>query len=228
MNDGLSAFDLHFHTLHSKDGLNNPRTLFKQMKRVGLTGIFLTEHWRPSILRTIQRDGRFLLPACEYKSNDYGEVIGLFIREPIENRSFEEIAEDIKDQNGLVLLPHPRDFLRKHTAVRRGLPDELISKHVDLIEGINSRCIVDYFNTRAQRLAHRLGKPVTAGSDAHSFLEIGHARTWLQNIESHEDIYEELRQGRTQISGHCSYPWVHIPSSIWQRLRKWSKWPITK
>ena len=220
MNDRLSAFDLHFHTTYSKDGLNNPRMLFKYMKRHDLRGIALTEHWKPSILKVIERNGRFLLPACEYKCSDYGELIGLFISEPIENRSFVEIAEDIHAQGGITILPHPMDPMRKHTALRRGLPEELVKKHVDLIEGINSRCMVNLFNTWAQKLAKRLGKPMTAGSDAHSFLEIGHARTWLQDVETADDIYGEMRKGRTQITGYCSFPLVHLPSVFWQRMRR--------
>ena len=228
MAEELSAFDFHFHTIHSKDGLNNPRTLFKQMKRVGLKGIALTEHWRPSIWKSIVRDNRFLIPACEYKSTDSGEIIGVFISEPIENRSFIEIAEDIHDQNGLVILPHPYDITRKHTAIRKHLHESVIIKHVDLIEGINSRNFINLFNKWAQKMAMRLKKPMTAGSDAHSFLEIGHAKTWLQGIETPDDVYEELKKGRTQITGHCSFPWVHFPTMLWQRLRRWSKWPVPK
>ena len=228
MDRRLSAFDLHFHTLHSKDGMNQPRKLFKHMNRVGLRGIALTEHWRPSIQKPIVRNDRFLLPACEFKSTDGGEVIGLFIQEPIQNRTFVEIAEDIHDQNGLVILPHPFDITRKHTAIRRHLPEDIVREHVDLIEGINSRNIINMFNTWAQDQAMRLQKPMTAGSDSHSFLEIGHAKTWLQDIDTPDDVFEELRKGRTQITGHCSFFWVHIPTMIWQRVRRYSKWPIPK
>ena len=214
------------HTTHSKDGLTKPATLFKHMRRLGLKGVAPTEHYRASTLKVVEKDGHFIIPACEYKSNDYGELIGLFITEHIENRSFVEIATDVHDQNGLTILPHPMDPLRKHTAIRKGLPEELILKHVDLIEGINSRCIINLFNTWAQKLAKRLGKPMTAGSDSHSPFELGRARTWLQGIETADDIYEELSKGRTQITGYCSFPLVHIPSSIWERLRKiaYDKW----
>jgi predicted metal-dependent phosphoesterase TrpH len=221
MTSRLSAFDLHTHTLYSKDGLNKPRTLFKLMKKKGLRGMALTEHWKPSILKPIVKDNRFLLNACEYKSSDHGELIGLFVTEPIENRTFEEIAEDIHAQNALTILPHPRDPFRKHTAVRKKLPEEAIRKHVDLIEGINSRCLLPIHNQKAQKLAKRLGKPVTAGSDGHFSREVGHGKTWLQDIENTDDIYEELRRGRTQITGHVSFFYVHIPGFIWQRLRKW-------
>lgn len=221
MTSSLSAFDLHTHTYYSKDALNKPQSLFKWMKRKGLRGIAITEHLAPSIVKPIVHQSRFLINACEFKSKDHGELIGLFITEPIENRSFEEIAEDIHAQDAIAVLPHPRDPLRKHTAIRRGLPDDLISKHVDLIEGINSRCILPYFNTRAQKLAQRLGKPMTAGSDGHIWMEIGRAKTWLQNIDTPEDVFIELKKGRTQITGHCSTPLAHLPGAIWQRVRKW-------
>lgn len=208
------------HTIHSKDGMQNPHTLFKLMKKKGLRGLAPTEHWRAPTLKVIERDDRFIIPACEYKTTDYGEVIGLFVTEHIENRSFQEIAEDIHDCNGLVVLPHPRDPLRKYTAIRCGLPDEIIEKHVDLIEGINSRCVIDLFNKNAQKLAKRLNKPMTAGSDGHTFLEIGHAKTWLQDIETSSDIYEELKRGRTQITGYSSFFILHVPTMLWQRVRR--------
>lgn len=220
MDSRMSAFDLHMHTIHSKDGLNNPKTLFKLMDKKGLRGMALTEHWYPSLRRVIRKDDKFLLPACEFKSKDYGEIIGLFISEPIENTTFAEIAEGIHDQNGLVVLPHPRDPLRKHTAMRRGLPDELIIKHVDLIEGINSRCFIPLFNKWAQQLAKRLNKPMTAGSDGHVPQEIGHAKTWLQDISDAADIYDELKAGRTQITGYPSLFIWHFPTMLWQRLRR--------
>ncbi len=220
MNPRLSAFDLHMHTIHSKDGMQNPYTLFKLMKKKGLRGVAPTEHWRASTLKVIEREGRFIIPACEYKTTDYGEIIGLFVSKHIENRSFVEVSEDVRDNNGLVVLPHPRDPLRKYTALRRGLPDDLIVKHVDLIEGINSRSIINYFNKRAQRLAKRLNKPMTAGSDGHTSWEIGHAKTWLQDIETADDIYEELKKGRTQIPGWPSFFMMHIPTMLWQRVRK--------
>ena len=146
MNRRLSSFDLHMHTYHSKDGFQSPYNLFKMMKKKGLRGVAPTEHWRAATLKVIQREGRFILPACEYKSSDFGEVIGLFVSEHVEDRTFAEIAEDVHSQNGLIVLPHPMDPLRKYTAIRRGLPEELIIKHVDLIEGINSRCIIQLFN----------------------------------------------------------------------------------
>ena len=91
---------------------------------------------------------------------------------------------------------------------------------MDLIEGINSRCIINLFNKNAQKLAKGLKKPMTAGSDGHTFLEIGHAKTWLQDIETSDDIYKELKCGRTQITGYPSFFMLHVPTMLWQRIRR--------
>jgi hypothetical protein len=69
-------------------------------------------------------------------------------------------------------------------------------------------------------LARRTNKPMTAGSDAHSFLEIGHAKTWLQDVGDAEDIYKALKLGRTQITGHPSFFLWQIPTNAWQRARR--------
>jgi predicted metal-dependent phosphoesterase TrpH len=220
MKKRLYPFDLHSHTLFSKDGLNRPQDMFKWMKKKNLKGMALTEHERASILKAVVHNGRFLLPACEFKSTDYGELIGLFINDHIKNRTFVEIAEDIHDQAAFTVLPHPRDPFRKQTALMQNLPDEVIEKHVDFIEGINSRCLLPLFNTWAQNLAQNLNKPMTAGSDAHSHLEIGHAKTWFERADTPEQVYKELKKGNTRISGRISFPWVHLPSMLWQRARK--------
>ena len=43
-----------------------------------------------------------------------GEVIGLFISEEIISKNFLEVIDGIKDQSGLVVLPHPFDELRRN------------------------------------------------------------------------------------------------------------------
>jgi predicted metal-dependent phosphoesterase TrpH len=42
-----------------------------------------------------------------------GEVIGLFLNEEIPTRSFLEVVDSIKSQEGIVAVPHPFDRMRK-------------------------------------------------------------------------------------------------------------------
>ncbi|MEM4736140.1 MAG: PHP-associated domain-containing protein [Candidatus Thorarchaeota archaeon] len=216
----MSAFDLHTHSHHSKDGLMRPRDIPRWARRRGLSGIALTDHGTPSLTRPIISDDIYIINGCEFMTTDFGELIGLFVSDPIRRSSFEETAEAIHEQSGITVLPHPRDPMRKHTAMRRSLPDALIRRHIDLIEGINSRCILPVFNSWAQNLARRLEKPMTAGSDSHSFLELGHAKTWLADISSADCIFDRLRRGETIISGHSSLFLWQLPTMAWQRARK--------
>ncbi len=202
------------------------KTILKRMKRIGLRGVAITEHEQPSLLRPVVREGLFFLNACEYKTTDYGELIGLFASEPIGRRSFVETAEAIHAQNGIVILPHPRDPMRKYSAVRRHLPESIIASHVDLIEGFNARCILSSFNKAAQELAARLKRPMTAGSDAHLPAELGHGRTLLEDIDTIDDVYEQLRAGRTRIWGRPSLFIWQVPTMIWQRVRRLAGWQI--
>jgi predicted metal-dependent phosphoesterase TrpH len=41
-----------------------------------------------------------------------GEVIGLFLSEEIKSDNFESVIFEIRNQNGLVIIPHPFDELR--------------------------------------------------------------------------------------------------------------------
>ena len=47
---------------------------------------------------------------------DIGEIIGLFIDHEfsIQDNDFFNIVEEIKENNGLVIIPHPFDFLRRN------------------------------------------------------------------------------------------------------------------
>jgi len=68
----------------------------------------------------------------------------------------------------------------------------------DAIEVLNGGCI-DRENRLALDVARRLGKPQTAGSDAHMPLELGRYGTVFEkNLESEEDMLRELKAGRFQ------------------------------
>ncbi len=97
-------------------------------------------------------------------STDYGDIIGLFLNENIRSRVFEEVIDEIRDQDGLVVLPHP--YRRKKL-----LNDDLLSL-IDLLEGVNGRS-PDSSNQCAIELARKIKKRPIAGSDSHFSFELG-------------------------------------------------------
>jgi hypothetical protein len=101
-----------------------------------------------------------------------GEVIGLFVRDPIpRGRDVEETIELIRSREGVVYLPHPFDTMRRATV--RPQDVERVGGCVDVIEVANGRSLIPGANGRALALAARLGKRLGAGSDAHFAGEVG-------------------------------------------------------
>ena len=85
------------------------------------------------------------------------------------------------------------------------------------IETFNARCMSPAFNERAQAFAKEHDLPGTAGSDAHSALELGRAVMLLPPFEDTDGLKSALRQARFEIQ--LSSPLVHFIS----RYANWYK-----
>jgi len=117
-------------------------------------------------------------------ATNIGDIIGLFLNEEIKSRNALDVIDDIKSQDGLVLIPHPF----KGYMIDSILP--LIS-HVDILEGWNSRHPISSYDMKTIK---KLNKPLVAGSDAHFPQEIG----LCQNIFYHElTCVEDVRSALT-------------------------------
>lgn len=191
--------DLHVHSIYSRDAILSPEKIVKIAKIKGLSGVAVTDHEtiRGAIkAKSVVFDDFIVITGTELKT-DKGEVIGLFIEEEIKSREFTEVTDEIRDQNGVIMLPHP---------YRNRLEDpKNLLKAVDLIEGLNAR-IPKELNRKAQYLAIDHGLPIVAGSDAHTPFEIGRARTIVPVSEA-SNIKDCLLSGEVMIEGReSSYP----------------------
>lgn len=171
--------DLQTHTSHSPAcGWMAPETLVRRAAAVGLDGVAVTDHntmdgVEPAL--SAASDDLLVVPAEEVDTPE-GQVIGLFLSEPIEPwGSPESVIDEIHDQGGLVLVPHPFD------AMREGLRTiEAHADRVDAVEALNSRCVRGRYNERARAFAESHGLPATGGSDAHFAREVGTAFTRVE------------------------------------------------
>ena len=163
--DDLIA-DLHIHSKYSHDSLMSPEKIVKQAKKAGLTCIAITDHdtIRGGIEGTKagEKFGVRVIVGAEIKT-DCGDIIGLALEHEVTSKRWEDVIEEIKDQNGYVVFPHP---FRDHTGI------EQIASRADLIECWNGRSTPAQ-NESAMELAGRFSKPVVYGSDAHTHKEIG-------------------------------------------------------
>ncbi|MCD6599818.1 MAG: PHP domain-containing protein [Dehalococcoidia bacterium] len=184
--------DLHVHSKYSFDSVSSLQRIITAAQRRGLNGIAITDHntIRGGIeARKINSAPDFLVIVGAEIATEAGDLIGLFLKEEIQERYSDGVIDEIHQQGGIVVLPHP---YKGHE-----LKDELLRK-VDLIEGFNARVNEEY-NEKAVKLAHEWNKPIVAGSDAHFVAEIGLART-IVNIPAGENIKPALLNNQIETS----------------------------
>jgi predicted metal-dependent phosphoesterase TrpH len=109
-----------------------------------------------------------IITGSEIKTKE-GEIIGLGINENVKpNLSIVETIEKIHDLGGVAVAPHPfGNYIFRRCAKENALK-------ADAIEIFNST-LTKSQNMKAQKLAKKYKKSVTAGSDAHSATEVGKA-----------------------------------------------------
>ncbi|ODS40249.1 MAG: hypothetical protein A7315_09170 [Candidatus Altiarchaeales archaeon WOR_SM1_79] len=179
-------FDLHIHSKYSFDSILEPKKIIKVAKKRGLDGVAITDHNTIKgglEAKKINGDPNFLVIVGSEISTEIGDIIGLFLNEEIKSRNSMEVIKEIKEQGGLVVLPHP---YRGHK-----LNEELIEK-IDAIEVFNARSS-KIENEKSAKLAERYGKPAVAGSDAHFSSEIGSGKTIISSKkEVKKDVLNEI------------------------------------
>jgi predicted metal-dependent phosphoesterase TrpH len=219
----LLKADLHTHTYFSPDGLTSPEKYVRTCLKRGINCVAVTDHNAIGGALAVQKLASFTIIIGEEVESSEGEIIGLFLQEEVPaGLSPEETVRRIKEQGGLVCVPHPFDRLRgtrlAEAALMRILPQ------VDIIEALNARTTLRGDNEQAARFAQEHGLPMSAGSDAHSARELGRAGVEMPDFEGPWEFLEALRQG--QIVGRLSSPLVHLWSR-WAWLRRRLGWRPT-
>lgn len=207
---GRSFADLHTHSSASFDSLSDPRKMMAKAVRIGLTHLAITDHERidgAQAAAAMAPSGLQVIVGEEIRSRD-GDIIGLFLREAIPpGLSAAETAAAIREQGGLVGLPHPFDSFRSSGGSQAGEAEqklEALAAIVDYVETHNARAYRDA-NPLAGAFAQRHGLPGTASSDAHSITELGVASTILPGPFSTADELRALLPRAEIVPGRASY-----------------------
>jgi predicted metal-dependent phosphoesterase TrpH len=146
----------------------------------GLTHLAVTDHDRIDgalEARDAAPPGLTVLVGQEIKT-DQGDLIGLFLTAAVPSfLSPQEAIAAVREQGGLVGIPHPFDRFRGSLGRDdRATRIEALADLVDWVEAHNAR-LVGSGNERAAELALRVGLPGVAVSDAHTTTEVGVAYT---------------------------------------------------
>src|SRR5258708_10333302 len=139
---GYSRDDIHMHT-NLGDGWASPARVIEESTRQGLRLIAITDHdhiegaKRVEELLAQQNSALQMITGVEVSTRQ-GHLLGLFVKKaPQALRSVEESIDAIKEQGGLVIVPHP--FGRLVPSLSRAKIETLLAKGytIDGIEVFN-------------------------------------------------------------------------------------------
>jgi predicted metal-dependent phosphoesterase TrpH len=219
--------DLHNHTSFSSDGVMSPAELLEAARARGLACIAITDHntveGALQALKLAEADPNLprVIPGIEVSTAD-GDVIGLYVREAIPSgRTASDTMALIRDQGGLVYLPHPYDIVRRGTIASR--VRDKVAASADVVEVLNGRSLSPLSVRNSERLAYRHGKPKGAGSDAHGPAEVGRAYVAVDRYPTSADFVALVAAGtvRAGLDWHeYVLNWALQPLSAMTRLRR--------
>ena len=187
--------DLHMHTSWSHDCSIDAGELVDHAEAEGLGAIAVTDHnvFGGALEAADYARGRELvvIPGEEVKTDAQGEVIGLFLeREIPRGLPFADTVAAIREQGGLVYVPHPFDRLH-------AIPDpRTLHRHladIDVLEVYNARLLFEAYNDEALRFARKYNLTMGAGSDAHVLQGVGTGALRMRAFRDPEEFIVSLR-----------------------------------
>jgi len=211
----LLKADFHIHTEYSSDCNTPLERIVRRCLKLGINCIAISDHGTAEGALRMQELAPFRVIVAEEILTPQGEIMGLFLKETIPSGlSVEQTIARIRAQGGLVNIPHPFAVLRGFGQDGREL--EALADQIDAVEVFNAREPFRQPFARARAFAQKYGLPATAGSDAHTTGEIGHAYVEMPEFNGRDDFLQALKAGR--IIGHRTSPLVHFVSG-WERLK---------
>jgi predicted metal-dependent phosphoesterase TrpH len=153
-------------------------TILDRALAVGLDRLHVTDHDTIEgalALRGMSPPGLEVVVGCEFSTEDGSQLLGLGLTEMIRERRLPHLLVAIREQGGMVLLPHP---FRRSSGIFRaemrrtpGFVDDIL-RHADLVECFNGRDSYEK-NQLSYRFAAERNLAAVAASDAHTPAEIG-------------------------------------------------------
>jgi hypothetical protein len=208
--------DFHIHTKYSMDCHSELEDIIKRCQKLGINCIAIADHDAVEGALRMQGIAPFKVIVAEEVLTFSGEVMGMFLKERIASGiPLEKAIAAIKEQGGLVSIPHPFDPMR---GLRLNAEEfNQLASRIDIIEVFNARVLSAQTNSKARSFAREHNLPGTAGSDAHTIGEIGNVFVELDDFNSPAEFLDVLK--RAKIEGKRSSPFVHFYST-WAKIKK--------
>jgi predicted metal-dependent phosphoesterase TrpH len=221
---GLARADLHLHTVLG-DGWITPSRLVREARRRQLSVIAVTDHdhvegaRRVEALLADQPCDLAMITGVEVTTRS-GHLLGLFVRKaPRPMRPVQESIDAIKEQGGLVVVPHPLG--RLVPSLSRSKIDGLLAAGyaIDGIETYNPSPANAARRTEVLAANKDWGLAEIGGSDAHFWQHIGAAHTAFPGSTP-----DDLRRAVTERTVHAGgqdqpptrlHPGAYVAQCAW-------------
>lgn len=197
----MVKIEMHYHTKYSSDGFITGEQLDRICESRKINCVCVTDHNSIRGALEYSKNCSVKIVVGEEIRTLQGEVIGLFISEHIPpGLSLKETIQRIKEQHGIVYMPHPFDEVRHSAVKERDVVS--VKEQIDVIEIFNSRTLNPKYNRMAAEFAAKNNIPVVVGSDAHYKYELGLS---YMNMESFDDSQSFLRniKNAKYVTGRC-------------------------
>jgi predicted metal-dependent phosphoesterase TrpH len=189
--------------------------------RRGLGCIAVTDHNSFSVYADLRDNGRVLvIPGIEVSSAE-GHVLAYGVDRDIRRgMSVKDTIDAIHEAGGVAFAAHPYRWWS-------GLGEKNVRGHAfDGTEAGNGRSDAKG-NRKANSLADELGRPVSAGSDAHTPDHIGDAYVDMPDASSWQDALRNVMDGKAEtfstnrrMSDSVKYAWKSITEWIFRGFKK--------
>jgi len=203
---------IHVHTNYSFDSDVSLETLAAFVENERVRCIAITDHDTIDGAVRFSRMTTAKVIVGEEVSTKDGHLIGLFLREQIRpGMSARETASVIRDQGGLVLLPHP--FVAVFGCGLRERSYEIVDL-VDAVEVNNAQNLLPGPDRKARHFAEQFGLPTFCGTDAHSRFSLAPCFQWMPDFDgTPAGFLNSLRRARLQTGRH---PLSYFAAAAWR------------
>jgi predicted metal-dependent phosphoesterase TrpH len=178
--------DLHTHSSSSPDGGITPTQYKKAIDSGLLDAVAVTDHNSITMAVELHRELGDTIIVGEEIMTTHGEIIGLYLSKHVPSGLTPiDTVKHIKDQGGIVYIPHPFETLRKGMAPQ--ILEE-IADFIDIVEVCNGRAFMQNRSSQAVVWARLNQKDGAASSDAHGYKGLGRTYSSLPEMPTRDNL----------------------------------------
>ncbi len=193
----MLKIDLHTHSTQSPDGGISEAQYEQVLELKKIDVIAITDHDSIQLaLKLNTKFGHQVIVGEEIMTNQ-GEIIGLFLTKKVEpGMDLADTIKAIKDQGGIVYLPHPFEKVRKGISMANL---EEVTEHIDIVEVYNARAVRQGKGIEATKWARMNSKATAASSDAHGVKGLGSAYSMVKEKPTRDNLVKLMKTSKLEM-----------------------------